>query len=158
MEHAHSLEGLLDKAEITDLIHAYCYHFDRAETEAVVALFTEDAVIDYGPDVPSMTGPNEFRPMIERGLSNFFEATSHHVSNIVIDFDDTDTATSICYLYAWHRYLETGQESELWGQYHHGFQRTQAGWRIARLVLCAAGTKNFHRETMHPIGRLGHRP
>ena len=153
MDHARTLEGLLDKAEITDLIHAYCYHFDRAEVQEVVALFAEDAVIDYGPDVPTMTGSDEFGPMIARGLADLFEATSHHVSNVVIQFDDPNAATSICYLYAWHRYRDGGQESKLWGQYHHDFVRTEAGWRISRLVLRATGTKDFHRANMHPIGR-----
>lgn len=153
MDYARSLEGLLDKAEITDLIHAYCYHFDRAESEAVVALFTEDAVIDYGPDVPTMKGRDEISPMISRGLAELFAATSHHVSNAVIRFEGPDAATSICYLYAWHRYLGSGAVSELWGQYHHSFRRAGAGWRISRLVLRAVAAKDFHRENMHPIGR-----
>ena len=153
MSHAHSLAGLLDKADIADLIHAYCDHFDRAEAEAVVALFTDDAVIDYGPDVAPMTGPAVFGPMIARGLAERFEATSHHVSNIVIRFETADAATSVCALYAWHRYRGTGAESELWGQYRHRFRRTAEGWRIAGLTLCAAGSRNFHRDRMHPIGR-----
>ena len=153
MDYARSLEGLLDKAEITDLIHAYCYHFDRAEPEAVVALFTEDAVIDYGPDLPTMKGTDEISPMISRGLAERFAATSHHVSNVVIRFDGPDAATSICYLYAWHRYLGSGAEGELWGQYHNSFRRAGTGWRISRLVLRAVATKNFHRENMHSIGR-----
>ncbi len=40
MDHATSLEGLLDKAAIADAIHAYCYHFDRAEAGKVLSLFT----------------------------------------------------------------------------------------------------------------------
>ena len=47
MDHDRSLEGLLDKAEIINLIHAYCSHFDRAEADEVLALFTEDAVWDW---------------------------------------------------------------------------------------------------------------
>lgn len=153
MDHARSLAGLLDKAEITDLIHAYCYHFDRAEAERVCGLFTEDAVIDYGPDVPTMTGLRDFAPMLSRGLAEVFAATSHHVSNIVIRFETPDEATSVSYLYAWHRYKGSDKVSELWGQYHHSFRRGADGWKISRLVLLAAGTKDFHRENMHPIGR-----
>lgn len=153
MDHATSLEGLLDKAEITEAIHAYCYHFDRAEAGEVLSLFTADAVVDYGPDVPTMTGLAEISPMIERGLADFFAATSHHVSNITIRFDGPDAASSVCYLYAWHRYRDGRANSELWGQYHHDFRRTPEGWKMSRLLLCAAGTDKFHRDTMHPIGR-----
>ncbi len=155
MDHANSLNGLLDKAAITDVIHAYCYHFDRAEADKVLALFTPDAVVDYGPDVPTMTGLGEITPMIENGLAHFFAATSHHVSNITIQFDGPDKATGICYVYAWHRYQNGQPNSELWGQYHHEFVRATDGWKIARLYLCAAGTDQFHRDTMHPIGRRG---
>jgi hypothetical protein len=87
MDHDRSLEGLLDKAEIINLIHAYCSHFDRAEADEVLALFTEDAVVDYGPDVPTMNGVTEIGPMIVRGLHSFFAATSHHISNVTIQFD-----------------------------------------------------------------------
>lgn len=153
MNHAQTLNGLIDKADIADLIHAYCFHFDRAEAEAVIDLFTKDALIDYGPDVPPMSGQAAFGPMIERGLAELFAATSHHVSNISIRFDGPDAATSNCYLYAWHRYRDRAETSELWGQYHHGFRRTAAGWKIVRLVVYAAGAKDFHRQNMHPIGR-----
>jgi ketosteroid isomerase-like protein len=153
MNHALSHDGLIDKSLISDLIHAYCFHFDRAEPEALIDLFTTDALIDYGPDVPPMSGQAEFGPMIERGLAELFAATSHHISNIVIRFDGWDTATSVSYLYAWHRYRETNKTSELWGQYHHSFRRTGDGWKISRLVLKVAGNENFHRKNMHPIGR-----
>ncbi len=155
MNHARSLEGLLDKAEITDVIHSYCYHFDRAEADEVLALFTEDAVVDYGPDVPTMTGVAEIGPMVANGLSRFFAATSHHISNVTIRFDGPEAARSISYLYAWHRYQDGRPNSELWGQYHHDFQRTPEGWKITRLVLRAAGSDRFHRDSMHPIGRRG---
>ncbi|MGD1888817.1 MAG: nuclear transport factor 2 family protein [Cohaesibacteraceae bacterium] len=153
MDHTKGLQTLLDKAAITDVIHAYCFHFDRAEPEGVLGLFTEDAVVDYGPDVPTMTGLDEIRPMVERGLSSFFAATSHHISNVTISLERADAASSICYLYAWHRYQDGRPNSELWGQYHHDFQRTSDGWKITRLYLCAAGMEGFHRDAMHPIGR-----
>ncbi|WP_298432062.1 nuclear transport factor 2 family protein [uncultured Jannaschia sp.] len=155
MDASDDLRTLIDKAAITDVIHAYCYHFDRAEADAVLTLFTGDAVVDYGPDVPTMTGTAEIDAVVRRGLATFFAATSHHVSNIVIDFDGPNAATSVAYLYAWHRYRDMRPNSELWGQYHHEFRRTDAGWKIARLTLRAAGSKDFHRDAMHPIGRVG---
>jgi ketosteroid isomerase-like protein len=153
MDAARSLECLVDKDLIRDVIHAYCLHFDRAEVEEVLALFTPDAVVDYGPDVPTMTGRDALAAMVRRGLEEFFAATSHHVSNVMIDFDGPDAARSLSYLYAWHSYRDGRPESELWGQYRHEFRRMPDGWRISRLVLSAAGARNFHRDRMHPIGR-----
>ena len=57
------------------------------------------------------------------------------------------------YLYAWHRYADGSPDGELWGRYRHTFVRTDAGWRISELLLEAAGTVDFHRARMHPIGR-----
>lgn len=158
MDQTVCLEGLLDKAAIAEIIHAYCYHFDRAEAEDVLNLFTGDAVVDYGPDVPTMTGIEEIGPMVARGLADFFAATSHHISNITIRFDGPNAAHSVSYLYAWHRYQDGRPNSELWGQYHHEFRRASEGWKISRLVLCAAGSNDFHRDTMHPIGRRSNVP
>jgi hypothetical protein len=75
------------------------------------------------------------------------------VSNIQIALEGADRARSVTYLYAWHRYVDGSPDGELWGRYLHRFGRTDAGWRIAELVLQAAGTADFHRSTMHSIGR-----
>lgn len=153
MDLGQTVQQLIDREAITGLIHAYCYNFDRNQPDAVAALFAPDAVVDYGPETPDLVGVPAIRTAIAAGLTNIFAATSHHVSNIVIRFDGPDTATSVCYLYAWHRYHSGAPDGELWAQYHHSFLRDATGWRIARLDLKAAGTKDFHRSTMHPIGR-----
>jgi ketosteroid isomerase-like protein len=144
---------LTDREAISDLIHAYCFHFDQNEPEAVAALFTEGARVDYGPEVEPIVGAAQIAPRIAVGLTEIFAATSHHVSNIRIVFDDADRASSVSYLYAWHRYRDGSPDGELWGRYHHRFERTEAGWRIAELVLRAVGTRDFHRARMHPIDR-----
>jgi len=141
-----------DRDEIRSLIHGYCFHFDRNEPEDVAALFTEDAVIDYGPEHPPIVGRDGIAPTIAVGLRERFKATSYHVSNVEIAFDGEDDARSVSYLYAWHEYVD-GSESELWGRYVHRFRREDGLWRIAELTLQAAGARNFHRSRMHPIGR-----
>ena len=150
---AAAVSELLDRQAITDLIHAYCYHFDRNEPVEVAALFTPDATVDYGPEAAAIVGADAIASTISVGLERTFAATSHHVSNIQITFEGADGARSVTYLYAWHRYVDGSPDGELWGRYLHRFERTDAGWRIAELVLQAAGTVDFHRSTMHPIGR-----
>ena len=150
---AAAVSELLDRQAITDLIHAYCYHFDRNEPVEVAALFTPDATVDYGPEAATIVGADAIASTISVGLERTFAATSHHVSNIQITLEGGDRARSVTYLYAWHRYVDGSPDGELWGRYLHRFARTDAGWRIAELVLQAAGTVDFHRSTMHPIGR-----
>ena len=153
MDLAATVRELEDRLAITDLIHAYCDHFDRNEPEAVAALFTSDATVDYGPEAETIVGADAIAPTIAAGLERTFAATSHHVSNIRLTFEGHDRARGVTYLYAWHRYVDGSPDGELWGRYRHRFKRTDAGWRIAELVLEAAGMVDFHRATMHPIGR-----
>ena len=153
METTSLVRELADRQAIADLIHAYCFHFDNNEPEAVAALFADDAVVDYGPDAATIVGADAIVTTIAVGLEHTFLATSHHVSNIQITFDGAERARSASYLYAWHRYLDGSPDGELWGRYRHTFVRTDAGWRISELLLEAAGTVDFHRARMHPIGR-----
>ena len=148
-----AVRELADRQAIADLIHAYCDHFDRNEPEAVAALFTVDATIDYGPEAATIVGRDAIAPTVAGGLEKTFAATSHHVSNIRITFEGPDAARAVTYLYAWHRYVDGSPDGELWGRYRHRFERTGAGWLIAELVLEAAGMVDFHRTAMHPIGR-----
>jgi ketosteroid isomerase-like protein len=148
-----ALRELVDRQQIADLVHAYCFHFDNNEPEAVAALFTDDAEVDYGPEFPRIHGAAAVAASIAVGLEHTFAVTSHHVSNLVVTFDGADAADATTYLYAWHRYVDSRPESELWGRYRHRFVRTRGGWRIAALRLEAAGTRDFHRARMHPIGR-----
>jgi ketosteroid isomerase-like protein len=148
-----TVQELADRQAITDLIHAYCLHFDCNEPEAVAALFTDDATVDYGPEAATIHGSAAIASTIAVGLERTFAATSHHISNVQVTFDDADHARSVSYVYAWHCYVDGSPDGELWGRYRHSFVRESAGWRISSLLLEAAGTVDFHRATMHPIGR-----
>lgn len=142
-----------DHRAVGDLLHAYAWHFDRAEAEAVAALFTEDAVIDYGPEVEPIHGRAAVAPRIALGLREVFAATSHHVSNVAVTADGASGAWLTAYVHAWHRCVGGAPDGWLWGQYRCRAARVDGTWRLAALTLHAAGTIDFHRATMHPIGR-----
>ncbi len=142
-----------DRASIEELLYGYAWHFDRNEAEALAELFTEDCLIDYGPEMASIEGRNAIVASIQPGLSTLFSSSSHHISNVMVQAEGPDSARGAAYIYAWHTYHESGDPGEMWGQYHCRFRRTAQGWRIAEMVLKVVGMKNFHRSTMHPIGR-----
>lgn len=144
---------MADRLQISELVNSYARHFDLNEPERVAALFTVDARIDYGPEVPTIHGRDQIAERIGFGLREIFAATSHHISNASITFGGPGVAEGEFYVYAWHRYVD-GSEGHLWGRYQNTFERTGEGWRISRLVLQAAGTRGFHRSSMHLIGRL----
>lgn len=99
----------------------------------------------YGPDIVTA---------ISAGLKNTFAATSHHVSNVLVEFKGPSIALSKSYVYAWHRYQKRPEIGYLWGQYSHDFRLEEGMWKIARLKLRAIAIQDFHRSTMHPVERL----
>ncbi len=141
-----------DRTQIIEALYRYAYHFDRNEPDAAAALFSEDAVVDYGPEVDNIEGRTALAETMAIGLAETFAATSHHITNPMVTIDG-DEATLIAYLYAWHRYVDGSPDGHLWGQYHTKLRRTQQGWSFYEMVLKGAGTVDFHRATMHPIGR-----
>lgn len=142
-----------DRLEIADLIHRYAFHFDRNEPELVANLFTEDTVIDYGPEFPPIIGRDAVADRITPGLETIFAVSSHHISNVIVDFLGADEARAIAYVYAWHRYVADSTVGQMWGQYHLDVRRSADRWLIAAMTLRVVATEGFHRDRMHPIGR-----
>ena len=134
-----TLQELVDRQAIAELLHDYCTFLDTNQPERVSALFVEDCVADYGP---SFGGPIQGRERIERGCARtlaMWAATSHHLSNIRIAFPARDRAEASSYLYAWHKPLDGGPDFQLWARYYDRLVRTPEGWRLAERRLRAAG-------------------
>lgn len=148
---------LVDKDEITRVLYDYAYYLDLNETDKLLELFTPDCHIAYGPG-HGATGIEAYRETLQSekfGVGAFFAGTSHHVSNIVIDFTDPDTAAVRSVLYAWHKYIRERPDGVVMGQYHDIVVRTPDGWRIKRRELKHAGTENYHAkgDALNPIPR-----
>jgi ketosteroid isomerase-like protein len=145
------LQQLTDADAIRRVIYEYAFHLDMNHPDELAALFVDDCEVVYGPNFGA-DGIEAYKKTLE-GIGEFFEATSHHVCNIVIDFDHEDQATARSVLYAWHRYRRDRPDSHVWGQYHDVLVRVDGEWRFKRRELRAAGTKDFHVEQQIPLGR-----
>jgi ketosteroid isomerase-like protein len=146
------LRELVDRQQISDLIHGYCRMLDMNHPEEVADLFTEDCVTDYGI---GKGGPIRGRAALEKAVGRAmadFSATHHHLSNISLRFEDDGSVRGVSYIYAWHRRSGDEPDQHLWGEYHDRFVRTPDGWRIAERRLLAAGHQNFPFEWT-PIDR-----
>lgn len=149
-----AINKLQSRNAIADQIHRYCFFFDSADVVGLRELFTSDAIVDYGPEMGPLSGIEEIMNSITAGLRNTFGATSHHISNVIVDFKETDKALAHSYVYAWHKYLKKPEIGYLWGQYSHEFRFVSGGWKISHLKLSAVATRDFHRTTMHPVKRF----
>jgi 3-phenylpropionate/cinnamic acid dioxygenase small subunit len=138
---------------IRTLLSDYAFHLDMNQTRQLAALFVDDCSVIYGPGFGA-EGIEAYRKTLE-GVGSYFAATSHHVSNIRVDFDNSDSARVRSLLYAWHRYRKERPEGILWGQYHDIVVRTPQGWRFKRRELLTTGVKDFHTKPEHqtPTGR-----
>lgn len=148
-----SLKRHRHRSAITEALHAYAFHIDRNEPEEIGRLFTSDAVVDYGPEMGVIYGRAMLVKSISRGLNELFAATSHHISNVSIDFDGDESARVVAYVYAWHRYRDGSPDGYLWGQYHASLRNADDRWQFTRLKLKLAGSVDFHRNKYHSIGR-----
>ena len=118
-----------DRIAITRLLHRYCAMLDAMELELVPELFTDDCIVIYGPDERMQShGAAQLATSLRRLWR--FARTSHHLSNVELDFDGPDAAHARSYVLAWHQQPD-GDSRTLYAQYHDRFVRTPDGWRIA---------------------------
>jgi len=118
-----------DRLEITRLLYRYCAMLDSMELDLVPELFTPDCSVIYGPDERMQShGADDLASSLRR--LGRFARTSHHLSNVEIDFDGSDAARGRSYVIAWHQHPD-GRMQTLYAEYHDSFVRTAAGWRIA---------------------------
>jgi ketosteroid isomerase-like protein len=145
------LQQLIDAEEIRRLIYDYAFHLDMNHPDELANLFVEDCEVIYGPNFGA-EGIEAYKKTLE-GIGEFFTATSHHVSNIVIDFVGEDEAHVRSVLYAFHRYTRDRPDSHVWGQYHDVIVRVDGQWRFKRRELRSDATKEFHVKQQIPLGR-----
>ena len=128
-----SLQEMSDRFEIQDLLVAYCYAVDDRDFDALDAVFTPDAVIDYSEMVGVKGNPAEIKAFLRESLAGI-KAIQHAVSTTqyMIDGDTAKTRTAV---YNPMVLDDNGAEHVmvfgLW--YHHDYVRTADGWRISRL-------------------------
>ena len=137
----HSLQEIIDRQEITDVLIEYCCALDRMDLPRLSALFTDDCAVDYGPDEQLQSrGAAALEMSLERMWR--WSRTSHHVANVQVEFSGDNEALVRSYVYAWHERAD-GSTATILGQYHDRFIREDRGWLIAerRMLMngCDAG-------------------
>lgn len=145
------LARLVASEDIRRLIADYAFHLDMNHPKELCDLFVKDCTVIYGPNFGA-EGIEAYAKTLE-GIGTFFTATSHHVSNIVIDFKNNDEAHVRSVVLAWHRYRKERPDGWLWGQYHDIVVRVDGKWKFKRRELRTTAVQDFHVKEMIPIGR-----
>jgi hypothetical protein len=134
-----TVEELLEIESIRKLRTLYSYYLDAGELDALVALFADDAVCEFGPygvweGKATIRANYEVveRPMIEKGGFQTLHANTNHW----VELTGSDTAVGRVYLID----LALGGDPEknpmVWlGIYDESYKKVSGAWKIARSSL-----------------------
>lgn len=135
-----------DRNEIRDLLARYCRAVDRLDEEEIRSVFHPDAVIDKG------VGALSREPYIDDLLTRHagVPAASHQVTNMLVDFIDTDTAFVETYGNAVeHRRADAdadGSDAVFRVRYGDIVSRRDGVWRVERRRLVVDNVLRFPVE------------
>ncbi len=142
----YSIERLIDRQIIQDLMYKWCRAIDRLDYDAIREVFHPDAIDHHGPYDGGVDGLVEW--VRERHTNIPFSA--HQVSNQLVEFADADTALSETYIWVVQRYgTEAGKSlTQITGgqsggggmgvdvvaasRYIDRFERREGKWAIAQ--------------------------
>ena len=138
-----TLEELSDREDIRDLRLAYTHHFDGGNLEALLDLYVDDAVCDFG-EFGYWNGKDEMRQgwapyFTSPATSGTFPRGRHVVTNPQISVSGDEAHAT------WHltdiTYFDrpTGlvleQPVVLYGTYEDHYRRIDGSWRITSTTL-----------------------
>lgn len=127
-----TMQEISDRLEIQDLFTRYCYAIDDRDWDALNAMFTPDARIDYTATGGAAGSLAEMKAWLETALAPFV-MSQHMVSHPLLTIDG-DSATSRMILFN-PMGMDDGQGDVstffvgVW--YHDRLVRTETGWRIS---------------------------
>ena len=140
-----------DERAITHLLTEYCLALDSMDLESIAGVFTEDCVVEFGPDERlNSRGRKQVAKSLERMWR--WARTSHHLSNVKIRFEGADRAFSTSYVLAWHERPDK-TTATIYGQYHDELSRETDGWRIRKRTMYMNGNDAGFTVDIHPFNR-----
>ncbi|MEM0900641.1 MAG: nuclear transport factor 2 family protein [Pseudomonadota bacterium] len=149
---------LVDQAEMVRVADALDAAVDGKDWALARYYFTETIDVDFTSLVGGEPATIPSDALIAGWSGNLTaEKESFHLrGNHRITFHDTNSATMLSHGYAWNRMErgaleENGGETlwEVWGTYVHGFERTDAGWKVNAMTFHATAERGseFVRNT-----------
>jgi len=144
-----------DREEMTQVLNDFARAVDELNFRAIPLCFAEDLTWDYGPGAGVViTKRSELEAFVTEAYSDRaitddslsvvrIRKTSHHISNIRIDFEGDDAARSETYVFTWHEMVDNDRPGLVWGKWHDHWKRTPEGWRIDARQMIVSATDNY---------------
>ncbi len=143
-----TMEELLARQEIADVILRYARGIDRLDFELVRSCYHPDAFDDHG----TMKGGVEDFIASARTFLPHYVATMHFMGNMLIEVE-RDVARAETYAVAYHRELlgDGAGRDDIWGiRYVDRFEQRGGDWRIAHRVVA----QEWRRVEPIPAGKV----
>lgn len=121
-----SVETLLAKQEITEVLYRYCHAVDRMDAELGSKIWHPDGLAHY-EGIFEGTG-HAFMDWCLEGMTHM-DGVSHQLTNVLIAVDG-ETASSESYVHACER--TGGNDIIVYGRYSDIWSRRAGEWRIDR--------------------------
>ncbi|MDB5673299.1 MAG: hypothetical protein JWM65_281 [Sphingomonas bacterium] len=145
------LEQLVEQRAIERMMFAYSYALDMNQPEILAELFVDDCEVSYAPNFGAV-GMEAYKKTLE-GIGSFFKGTSHHNSNITVDFTGPTEAEVRSIVLAIHRYQRERPDGILYGQYFDTVVKRDGQWKFKRRELRTTMSTDYHVRAFNPIGR-----
>ena len=129
-----TLQSLMDRQAITDLIYRYCRAVDRLDIPLGHSIWHADGIADYGAGYYQGPGKGVIDLICENHLLILHH--SHQVANILIELDG-DHAGSESYVQVTLRlqHQQTLQQISVWGRYIDCWSRRDNRWGLDKRTL-----------------------
>lgn len=145
------IERLIEERAIERMMYTYSFHLDMNHPDELAELFVEDCEVSYAPKFGAV-GKEAYNRTLD-GIGTYFTATSHHNTNIVVDFVSPAEANVRSVVLAIHRYTKERPDGWVFGQYHDTVVKVDGRWKFKRRELRTDFTKDYHVRAANPIGR-----
>ena len=145
---ADAVRTMLDERAIEALMVRYIDRIDANDPVGAAACFTETGIGIYWGEYRGRAA------IAERliGILDRFAVTSHHLSNVAAVIDG-DHATSLAYVYAFHRVAGTNEFLHYWGRWLDELERVDGAWLFARREVVGVGSYiagDGEKDRVHP--------
>jgi hypothetical protein len=145
------IERLIEQQAIEKMLFEYSYALDMNRPDTLAALFVDECEVSYAPNFGAV-GMEAYKKTLD-GIGTFFKGTSHHNSNIVVDFVSPSEANVRSIVLAIHRYQKERPDGILYGQYFDTVVKVDGQWKFKRRELRSTLTTDYHVRAFNPIGR-----
>ena len=127
LERVNRLESL---AAIRDLVSDYCHGFDKRDYQRFLGIWSQDCVWDIGPPFGRFEGHAGIHEAIYDVLWPAWGETHHITTNLSVDFQTPDSATSICDVDCMGTLSGETTCTVVGASYSDKLAREDGGWKI----------------------------